>query len=82
MECLILILSQIAVFKNLNISFPLRLTVRNILVYLPLTAILAACTFIPTGAVVRISVSVVAAAAYVLVYQLVIKKGQLLRQFN
>ena len=81
-ECLILILSQIAVFKNLNISFPLRLTVRNSLVYLPLIAILAACTFIPTGAVVRISVSVVAAAAYVLVYQLVIKKGQLLRQFN
>lgn len=81
-ECLILVLSQIAVFKYLDISFPLRLTARNILVYLPLIAILAACTFIPSGAVVRLSASVVASAAYVLVYQLVIRKGQLLRQFN
>ena len=81
-ECLILVLSQIAVSKYLDIGFPFRLTARNILVYLPLAGILAACSLIPSGAAVRLAVSIVAAAAYVLVYQLVIRKGQLLRQFN
>ena len=81
-ECLILVLSQIAVFKYLQIGFPLRLTARNILVYLPLAGMLVACSLIPSGPAVKLAVSVVISAAYVLVYQLVIRKGQLLRQFN
>jgi O-antigen/teichoic acid export membrane protein len=77
-ECLILILSQIAVSKELRIGFPALDTLKNILIYLPLIGLVAACCLIPSGALVRVTVSMLVVATYVLVYQVVIRKNELM----
>ncbi len=81
-ECVILVLSQIAVTKEVSIRFPLKRLLVNILVYLPLAAMIFACAFIPAGALVKMIVSMMLAAAYICVYQFIIKKGQLLKQLK
>ena len=81
-ECVILLLSQIAVTKDIGIGFPMRRFSNNVLACIPLAGCLFACTLIPAGSLVKIAVSMFVVGAYVLVYQVLIKKGQLLKQFN
>ena len=78
-ECLILVLSQIAVKREIGIGFPFRESLRNCLVYLPLVIMIAACLLIPGGALVRIGVSVCLVCAYVLWYQMNVRKGELIK---
>ena len=81
-ECVILVLSQIAVTKEISLRFPLDRLLVNLLVYLPLAGLMIACTFIPAAPVVKMGASMTVAALYICVYQLVIKKGQLLKQLK
>ena len=81
-ECVILVLSQIAVYKELRIGFPLLPTLKNILIYIPLAALIWACCFIPSGAIAKVFVSMLVSAAYMAVYQLIIRKGELLRMMK
>ena len=81
-ECLIFVLSQIAVRKEINISFPYSLTLRNVLIYLPLAAMVAACLFIPSNPFVRLGASVLVVMAYVLLYQGLVRKGELLHSLK
>jgi O-antigen/teichoic acid export membrane protein len=81
-ECLILVLSQIAVRKEIGIGYPFRDTAHNILVYLPIAAILAACLLIPGSALLRAAVSAMCLCLYVIVYQTIIRKGALLQSLK
>ncbi len=81
-ECVILVLSQIAVTKEISLRFPLDRLLVNLLVYLPLAGLMIACTFIPAAPVVKMGASMTVAALYICVYQLVIKKGLLLKQLK
>ncbi len=78
-EFLILVLSQIAVRREIGIGFPFRDTLMNIFIYLPLIALIAACRFIPVASLVRVVVAMSIATIYMAVYHLVIKKGELLK---
>lgn len=77
-ETLILVLSQIAVTREVDIRFPLRTTLKNFAVYLPLAALVAACCLIPAHGTARLAASVIVVGIYVAVYQLLIRKGELL----
>ena len=81
-ELLILVLSQAAVRRELAISFPFRETLRNVAVYLPLAAAVAACLFIPMQPYVRLLAATLLVGVYMLVYQIVIRKRELLVRFN
>ena len=81
-ECLILVLSQIAVRKEIGIRFPFSGTGRNLLIYLPLAGLMAACLLIPGSAWLRVVVSAGCLCIYVIVYQMVIRKGALLRSLK
>lgn len=81
-ELCILVLSQIAVTKEIGIPYPVTETFRNLMVYLPLAGLLALCLLIPSGALVRVGCSVVCVAVYMAVYQLVIRKGEVLRMIR
>lgn len=78
-ELLILVLSQIAVGKIVNLTFPYKQFVLNALLYLPLGALVTLCWFISDTALVRLGLSVIVVASYVLVYQFVFRKGELIR---
>jgi len=78
-ECLILILSQIAVHREIGLGFPLRSFLLNVLRYIPLVLLLIVCSRIPAGALLKLLVSMATVAAYVMVYQLLINKGRLLK---
>lgn len=78
-ECLILVLSQVAVTKTVSIRFPLRSTLTSVLIYLPLACLVALCLILPGGPFVRLAASVIVVSAYVCVYQLVVKKGELIK---
>ena len=78
-ECIILVLSQIAVTKELNLRFPAARTLTNFLVYMPLVGLVAACLFLPGGYILKLAVSCAVVALYVFMYQFVIKKGELLK---
>lgn len=81
-ECLILVLSQIAVRKEIGIGFPFSETGRSLLIYLPLAALMAVCLLLPGDAWVRALVSAVLLGLYVFVYQIIIRKGALLRSLK
>ena len=81
-ECLILIVSQVSVNKEIHIGFPVLQLLKNILSYLPLVAMMAACLLIPAGAVVKVAGSLAVAALYIFVYQFVILKGRLLKSLK
>ena len=81
-ECIILVLSQIAVHKEIHIGFPLWPTLKSVLIYLPLTALIWICRIIPSGALVKVFVSMSVAAAYMAAYQFVIRKGELFRRLK
>lgn len=73
-ECLILLLSQIAVRREINIGFPYSGTVKNIIVYLPLLALMVLCRLIPGTSMIRVVVAMIVAGSYMAIYQMVCKK--------
>lgn len=77
-ETVILVLSQVAVRRQLQIRFPWMPTLKNALVYLPLAAVVALTLLIPSGALVRVLASMLAVGVYVFVYQIIIRKGAVL----
>lgn len=81
-ECIILVLSQIAVTKELDIHFPIRATLKNIAIYIPLAGLVATCLFVPGNAFVKLAVSMAVTGAYILVYQFVIQKGALIKSLK
>lgn len=72
-ELLILVLSQIAVSKAVEISFPVGELLKNCLVYIPL-AIIVACCMLLNSMLLRLFASVSLTAAYVMAYQIFVKK--------
>lgn len=78
-ECLILVLSQIAVHRILDIGFPLPGLLQNAAVYLPLVLILIICSSMAASSLSRVLVTMLIVATYMFIYQIVIKKGELLR---
>ena len=72
-ELLILVLSQIAVSKAVDISFPVGELLKNCLVYIPL-AIIVACCMLLNSMLLRLFASVSLTAAYVMAYQIFVKK--------
>lgn len=78
-ECLILVLGQIAVRREIGIGFPYRDMSMNILLYLPLAALMAACRLIPGASWIRVVAAICVAAVFMAVYQLVIRKGALIK---
>ena len=81
-ECIILVLSQIAVKKEIRIGFPLKPTVKSVVIYLPFAALIWSCRVIPSGALAKVLVSMSVAAAYMAVDQFVIRKGELFRRLK
>ena len=77
-EVLVLVISQIAVYREIQISFPYRESLKNIVVYLPLVALVVVCGLLPASPVVKLLMSSVAVAVYVIIYQVVIRKCELL----
>ena len=78
-ECTILLLSQFAVTKELDLRFPFRQVLVNLMTYIPLVGLVLACAFIPSNAFVKLGVSMAVVAIYVLTYQFIIRKGSLLK---
>lgn len=78
-ECLILVISQVAVHRIMDVGFPLRGLLQNASVYLPLVLILVICSSIEASSLSRVLVTMLLVAAYMFVYQIVFKKGELLR---
>ena len=81
-ECIILVLSQIAVTKELDIRFPILATLKNIAVYIPLACLVGACLFVPGNAFVKLTVSMAVTGVYILVYQFIIRKGALVKSLK
>lgn len=77
-EMTILVLSQVAVRRELDIRFPLSSFMKNLAVYLPLVAIVALTLLISGEAWRRVVVSMFCVGIYVLIYQIVIRKGAVL----
>ena len=77
-EVLILVLSQIAVTGELGISFPYKESLKNIVVYLPLALLVLLCSLLPFQPYLRILVATALVGAYMIVYQVIIRKGELL----
>lgn len=77
-EILILVLSQIAVGRELGINFPYRESFKNIVVYLPLVAMVLLCCFLPWAPYLRRLVSTALVGVYMIVYQVIIRRGELL----
>ena len=78
-ECLILVLSQMAVRSILETGFPLRGLLRNVAVYLPLVLILVVFSSWTSSSLSKVLVTMLTVAAYMFIYQIVIKKGEMLR---
>lgn len=81
-ECIILVLSQIAVKKEIRIGFPLKPTVKSVVIYLPFAVLIWSCRVIPSGALAKVLVSMSVAVAYMAVDQFVIRKGELFRRLK
>ena len=81
-ECLILILSQISVTKSIKLCFPVGSFIKSSLVYLPLAGLMVVCACLPYRPLIKLVVSLFIAGAYVLLYQFVIRKGQLLKSLR
>lgn len=81
-EVLVLVLSQIAVYQELRISFPIREIIKNIGVYLPLVALLAILSFVTISSPLRLVCATAIVGAYIFVYQVIIRKNELLVKFR
>ena len=78
-ELLILILSQKAVSGIIGIRFPLIKLIKSIAFCLPLVLVFFACASLSITSLLKVLITMLVAAAYVAVYQLIIKKGALLK---
>ena len=78
-ECVILILCQIAVRREIGLDFPFRETGKNILLYVPLALLMAACRLIPGISLFRVVVAMAVAGVYMAVYQIFIRNGELIK---
>lgn len=78
-ECLILVLSQIAVSREIAIGFPFRKTARELLRYMPLAALIFACRFLPGNPMFRVFAAMIVSGIYMAFYQLVLRKGALIK---
>ena len=72
-ELLILVLSQIAVSRTIEISFPVVELLKNIAVYIPLAIIVGLCLLLDST-LLRLFVSAAMTAAYVMAFQVFVKK--------
>lgn len=80
-EVLILVLSQVAVRRMIQIEFPYKETGKNLLVYLPLIALVSCCCLIPSS-FLKLGVATTIVAVYIFVYQIIIRKRELLINFQ
>lgn len=80
-ELLILVLSQVAVRKEISIGFPFALTARHLLEYLPLAALTFVVSIMGWGLFPRLLVSMAVAAAYVFLLQLLVYKRNIVTLF-
>lgn len=72
-ELLILVLSQLAVTRTVEIHFPAVELIKNIAVYIPLAIILGCCMLLDSS-ILRLFISAGLTAAYVMAFQIFVKK--------
>lgn len=77
-EIVVLILSQMAVRKEININFPYHLVFQNIIVGLPLIVICALCRLYICNAWISIIVASILTSVYFLTVQLLFLKNELI----
>lgn len=78
-ELLILVLSQRAVRNIIEIEFPYLKLLKNLAVCIPLAIVFVACLSMSASSLVKVLVTMAIAGVYILVYQMIIKKGALLK---
>ena len=78
-ELLILVLSQRAVRSIIEIGFPYLKLLKNLVVCLPLIIVFFACLSLSASSLVKVLVSMSVAGVYIIVWQMVVKKGELLK---
>lgn len=77
-EVLILVLSQIAVTRELEISFPYKESLKNIAVYIPLVVLVLLCCHLHIQPYLKLLASTALVCIYIIVYQVIIRKCELL----